>query len=166
MSRFVGNFLRRFCPAFSMWVYFLPEFAGFPVAVATFQGGLVTAWLILSRGDGHGKRWGTVTENGKWKRREVAHRFVRLRRMFTIFVLNNRLLRSWDNTQSRSLTLTQPLLHLDYIFTNWTHERWREDLAHSQQTTTSFTSLGFSSHLHLHFILHTRWWACSVKTYK
>ena len=60
MSRFVGNFLRRFCPAFSMWVYFLPEFAGFPVAVATFQGGLVTAWLILSRGDGQSRK----TENG------------------------------------------------------------------------------------------------------
>ena len=43
-----------------MWVYFLPEFAGFPVAVATFQGGLVIAWLILSRGDG--QSW--KTENG------------------------------------------------------------------------------------------------------
>ena len=60
MSRFVGNFLRRFCAAFSMWVYFLPEFAGFPVAVATFQGGLVTAWLILSRGEGQSRK----TENG------------------------------------------------------------------------------------------------------
>ena len=38
--------------------------------------------------------------------------------------------------------------------------------AHSQQTTTSFTSLGFRSHLHLHFILQKRLWACSVKTYK
>ena len=161
-----GIFSGDFVPLFSMWVYFLPEFAGFPVAVATFQGGLVTAWLILSRGDGHGKRWGTVTENGKWKRREVAHRFVRLRRMFTIFVLNNRVLRSWDNTQSRLLIFTQPLLHHDYIFPNWSHERWREDLAHSQQTTTPFTSLGFRSHLHLHFILQKRLWACSVKTYK
>ena len=63
---------------------------------------------------GDGQSWKTENGNGPTRRSRALTGLsggeARLRRMFTIFILNNRVLGSWDKTQSRLWTITQPLL--------------------------------------------------------
>ena len=63
---------------------------------------------------GDGQSWKTENGNGPTRRSlaltGLSGGEARLRRMFTIFILNNRVLGSWDKTQSRLWTITQPLL--------------------------------------------------------
>ena len=103
---FSGDFLPVFARFFRVGL-FLAWICWVSCGCRDVVGGLVTAWLILSLTDSHGKR----KTNEKSLAGLSAER--RLRRMFTIFILNNRVLRSWDSTQSGSWTITQPLLRVE-----------------------------------------------------
>ena len=92
----------------------------------------------------------SVVDGQSWKtenQREVARRFVRLRRMFTIFILNNRVPGSWDNTQSRLWTITQPLLRVK----SWKTEETLDRLA--RLFLTSLTVWRYN--IHTTYIIHT-----------
>ena len=109
---------RSSTPCLDLWGIFSGDFL--PVFARFFPCGFISCldllgFLWMSRRC----RWSrhcvanSVVDGQSWKtenQREVARRFVRLRRMFTIFILNNRVPGSWDNTQSRLWTITQPLL--------------------------------------------------------
>ena len=110
-----GEFPRDFLPVFARFFprvgLFLAWICWISCGCRDVVGGLVTAWLIPSVTDSHGKRKMETDQRGEvWRSQVCQGGEARLRRMFTIFILNNRVLGSWDKTQSRLWTITQPLL--------------------------------------------------------
>ena len=119
---------RSSTPCLDLWGIFYGDFL--PVFARFFPCGFISCldlldflWMsrrcwwsrhCVANSVGDGQSWKTENGNGPTTRSRgltgLSGGEARLRRMFTIFILNNRVLRSWDNAQSGLWTITQPLL--------------------------------------------------------
>ena len=118
---------RSSTPCLDLWGIFSGDFL--PVFARFFPCGFISCldlldflWMsrrcwwsrhCVANSVGDGQSWKTENGNGPTRSRRPVTGLSgegRLRRMFTIFILNNRVPWSWDNTQSGLWTITQPLL--------------------------------------------------------